>query len=238
MPDELCSSRAVPGSRNVTKSLLAPSISSINYSVLRSFIVTINTMKRVTLFSKLTEENKGYIGDSIFPKEINNRVLAYMPSAGIKATPQKYIDEWKMMARDFNAKFNLIDNTSSNDKEKILQSNILVISGGNTFTLLDNLRKSGLDKTIKEFVDKSEFSIAGFSAGAIILTPTIAICNLPGFDVNNVGLEDLTGLGVVNFEVFPHYDITSYQSLFDERQRRTNYEIRKISDDSLISLDL
>lgn len=195
-------------------------------------------MQRITLFSTLTKENKDYIGKSIFPKEIDSKVLAYMPSAGVQATPQKYIDEWKIVARDFNAEFNLIDNTSSNDKEKLLQSNILVISGGNTFTLLDNLRKSGLDKTIKEFINQPEFSIAGYSAGAIVLTPTIAICNLPGFDVNNVNLEDLTGLGIVDFEVFPHYDVASHQSLFDERQRWTNYEVKKISDDGLISIDL
>lgn len=195
-------------------------------------------MKRVTLFSTLTQENKDRIGKSIFPEKIDHKVLAYMPSAGVQETSQKYIDEWMGIAQDFNTKFNLIDNTSPNDKEKLLQSNILVISGGNTFTLLNNLRKSGLDKTISEFVEKSEFSIAGYSAGAIVLTPSIAICKLPGFDANTVNIEDFTGLGIVDFEVFPHYDSVSQQPLFDEYQKRTTYKVRKISDDGLISIDL
>lgn len=194
-------------------------------------------MKRITLFSTLNKQNKGSITKSIFPTEIKNKILAYMPSSGIKDSPKQYIDEWKIIAKEFNAKFNVIDNTTNKDKNKLLKSNILVISGGNTFTLLNNLRKSGLDETIQEFATKDEYSIAGFSAGAIVLTPSIAICNLQGIDINNTNMNNFSGLNLVNFEVFPHYDSITHRALFNEYQNKTKNEVKKISDEDYISID-
>jgi dipeptidase E len=143
-------------------------------------------MKRVVLFSTPTPTNIVKILEQIFPKELNNKVLAYMPSDGSNA-PQKYVDEWKGYAEENNAYFNLVNNSligSTEEHDKLLSSNVLVISGGNTFKLLDNLRKSGLDKAIMEFTKKDSFVLSGFSAGALVLTPTIEICNLPNYDEN------------------------------------------------------
>lgn len=174
-------------------------------------------MKKIVLFSTPTQGNIDKILLEIFPMEIKHKVFAYMPSDGANC-PQKYADEWKDYANRYQAEFRFIDNSKGNSNEeieKLLGSNILVISGGNTFKLLDNLRKSGLDKAIKEFTKKDEFVLSGFSAGALVLTPTIEVCNLPNYDENIVGIRDLTGLNVVNFEVFPHYDESKQRQLLD-----------------------
>jgi len=137
-------------------------------------------MKRIILFSQATESNRETILNLIFTNEIENKILAYMPSDGANC-PQKYQDEWIGYSRKYGAEFRYIDNSienSSGEAEKLLGANILIITGGNTFILLNNLRKSGLDKAVKEFAQKNEFVIAGFSAGAIVLTSTIEICNL------------------------------------------------------------
>ncbi len=107
-------------------------------------------MKRIVLFSTPTPTNINKILEQIFPEDLKDKVLAYMPSDGSNA-PQKYIDEWKGYAERNNSGSNLVNNSligSTEEYDKLLRSNILVISGGNTFKLLDNLRKSGLDKAI------------------------------------------------------------------------------------------
>ena len=50
--------------------------------------------------------------------------------------------------------------------------------------------------------------IAGLSAGGLIMTPTIKLAGQAGLhpDENEVGLRDLRGLGLVDFEFSPHYD--------------------------------
>ncbi len=194
-------------------------------------------MKRITLFSTLTGENDDFVLSNIFPSEIKNKNLAYIPSGGVEATAQKYIDEWKTIADKYNARFTLIDNTKENESSRLLEANILVISGGNTFALLKNMRQSGLDKAVKEFATKTEFSLAGFSAGAIVMTPTIEICNLPDFDVNKVGIEDLSGLGIVDFEVFPHYNEQQNAQLEDYR-RMTKNNVKPIEDGEFLTINL
>lgn len=49
--------------------------------------------------------------------------------------------------------------------------------------------------------------LAGLSAGALIMTPSIKLAGIPKFDAdeNAVGLRDLSGLGLTNFEFSPHH---------------------------------
>ncbi len=197
-------------------------------------------MKRITLFSTLTENNLEIILGQIFPKEISNKVIAYMPSNGIKYG-KEYIKQWENYAQKYGAKFNVIDNTTNNinEQKKLLDSNILIITGGNTFNLLHNLRNFGLDKTIMEFIKKPEFVLAGFSAGALVLTPNIKICDLPpDNDENIIGLNDLTGLGIVDFEVFPHYEKVSQEKILNDYKKTTPNNVKEISDEDHISINL
>jgi len=195
-------------------------------------------MNRVVLFSTLTESNSKTILDQIFPREIQDKVFSYIPSSGIKGV-EPYIEQWRAIAQKRNAQFNVIDNAiyDIQQQAKLLSSNIVVISGGNTFKLLRNLRKSSLDKSIKEFVTKPDFVLAGFSAGAIVLTPTIAVCNLPNFDENLVGLDDLSGLGIVNFEIFPHYEKKSHETVLENYRKTTINKVREVADEDYISIN-
>ena len=150
-----------------------------------------------------------------------------------------YIQRWKDIAEQYGAAFNLINNSINdvNEKSKLLSSNILVISGGNTFSLLKSLHASGLDESIKEFSKKSEFVLSGFSAGALVLTPTVEICSLPGFDDNEVGIKDLTGLHLVDFEVFPHYQESQAVTLEKYKKIASN-RVVEVSEDDYIEIDL
>ncbi len=197
-------------------------------------------MKRIILFSTPTPSNLDKILSLVFPKEMERKIFAYMPSDGANC-PQKYRDEWNGYAEKYGAEFIYVDNSKENSVDevsKLLTANILIITGGNTFKLLDNLRKSGLDKAIKEFANKNEFVLAGFSAGALVLTPTIEVCNLPNYDKNEVGLKDLIGLGIVNFEVFPHYSEQEHKDLLIDYKTQAKNEIKEITNEDSIVLDL
>lgn len=79
---------------------------------------------------------------------------------------------------------------------------VIVMSGGNTFHLLDQVRRSGFDDWLKEHLNSLVY--VGISAGSIIATPSIAIASIDNGDVNVSGITDLTGLSIVPFEVSPH----------------------------------
>ena len=178
----------------------------------------------------------------LFPDELDYKTLAYMPSDGSDAeSNEKYSPLWENFAKINNVKFNFIDNSSSDEdeKEKIRESNILLITGGNTFTLLNNIRKNGFDDEIINLAKKEDFVIAGFSAGALILTPTIDILTKEwsyGPDSNNVGLKNLSGLSLIEFEVLPHFREDDKKAL-EEYSKVSEYDVKPITDDGYILVE-
>jgi peptidase E len=135
-------------------------------------------MKRLLMFSSPTETVKRQILPLLFPQEIQQEVFAFMPSEGLQGN-EKYVvmsSEWQSLAEQHHAEFVLIDNASERIEEeraKLRRANIVFITGGNTCVLLSNLRRSGLDQDIVELTRRNEYVLAGYSAGAMILTPTI-----------------------------------------------------------------
>lgn len=92
------------------------------------------------------------------------------------------------------------------DLARALTCDLVYLSGGNTFHFLKHARQSGLLRELRRYVALNG-RLAGHSAGAIMMTPTIATASFPEFDrdENYVGLTDWQALGLVNFEIFPHY---------------------------------
>lgn len=87
-----------------------------------------------------------------------------------------------------------------------LSSDALYLAGGNTFYFLHHLRKAGLLNAFRRYA-ASGGVLAGLSAGAHILTPHAGLAGYPDFDAdpNDIGLRNLSALGLVPFEFFPHY---------------------------------
>lgn len=90
--------------------------------------------------------------------------------------------------------------------QKALQGEVIYLAGGNTFYFLSHLKKSGVFAKLRSYIAKGG-TVAGLSAGAIMLTPNIGLAGYPEFDrdENDVGLRDLRALNAVPFEFFPHY---------------------------------
>lgn len=112
---------------------------------------------------------------------------------------------------------------------------VIVMSGGNTFYLLDQVRKSRFDTWLRENL---EFKVyVGISAGSIIVTPSIAIASIDNGDVNVPAITDLTGLGFVPFEVSPH----TPESVSHEGNRlykaASHHDLYALDDESAIQVE-
>ncbi|MDR2044340.1 MAG: Type 1 glutamine amidotransferase-like domain-containing protein [Clostridium sp.] len=87
---------------------------------------------------------------------------------------------------------------------EISGADYVFVSGGNTFFLLQELRRTGTDKLIVEHIQKGKLYI-GASAGSMILSKNIEYAkhmDNPG-DAPNLN-DDFTALSVVDFSVVPH----------------------------------
>jgi dipeptidase E len=87
-------------------------------------------------------------------------------------------------------------------KERLAEADVIFVGGGNTFHLLEQARASGLADWLTENLEGKVY--VGSSAGSILATPTIGVGGLGQADRNINNLQDLTALGLVDFEFIPH----------------------------------
>ena len=84
----------------------------------------------------------------------------------------------------------------------ISQCDVIYVSGGNTFYLLNELRKSRAAQAIKDAVKAGKIYV-GESAGAIAAAVDTRYATL--MDENSAKMSDFTGLNLVDFCVVPHF---------------------------------
>jgi len=83
------------------------------------------------------------------------------------------------------------------------------VVGGNSFLLLRAMKQSGFDKVIVPLVENNTLVYAGFSAGAVVATPTLhGIELVDDKDTISEGYSKevvWTGLSLVGKSIAPHY---------------------------------
>jgi len=115
------------------------------------------------------------------------------------------------------------------DSPEILNKyHIIYVCGGNTFYILYHLKKSGADKVLSKLLKKSDIIYIGVSAGSIVLAPTIRLAATVDPDPNDIGLTDFTGLGVIDFEIHPHYD-PEQESEIINYEKNSNHKVIRLS---------
>ena len=138
-------------------------------------------------------------------KQLGKHVL-FIPTAGNVEEYRGYIDEALQTFADLGFQAEILD-ISACDIEtaqaKIFQSKLLYVSGGNTFYLLQELKKKQLLSLIKEQIADGMVYV-GESAGAIITAKDIDYNKL--MDDKSVAeeLSNTEGLNEVDFYVLPH----------------------------------
>ena len=113
------------------------------------------------------------------------------------------------------------------------------------------LRRTGMDETIREFTKKERFVLAGYSAGAMVLTPTIAITTMevtnqegkrvPIHDVRGKSIhpglkKDLTGLTLVDFEIIPHFE-EKYANDVELYRKKSKNKLKTCTDDEFFVIE-
>lgn len=121
-----------------------------------------------------------------------------------------------------------VDIKSDETFQKIaFESDIIHLSGGNTYYFLKHLRKNKLLDRLKKFVADGGV-LTGLSAGGILMTPDIKTAGYPKFDKddNDENVRNLNALGLVDFEFFPHYrNSKRYNAALSKESKKTKRPI-------------
>lgn len=201
-------------------------------------------MSKIILYTKPTENVFRELNKLLFVETPDNTKFGYMPAEGDHVNNETFLPIWKEFAEKGGAKLIYLNNCAENPLAEIAKLDSctsLMITGGNTFRLLKNLRESGFDTAIKHFAKRKNTILCGMSAGAIVLGKTIKAAELEGMeygsDVNDVGLTDLTGLNIVDFESIPHYNPDHDEEVVRKYSKSVDHKVMTIRDEEILVVE-
>lgn len=154
-----------------------------------------------SVFAKTAKEFKKFYG------ETNGKSAVLIPTAAkAEGGNSIYIRKQRRVLEKLGLNICLLDISAAGSNEisaKLQNSDIIYIGGGNTFYLLQELKRSGADKLIKEQVLLGKAYI-GESAGAVVAAPCIDY--IEDMDKRDAApnLRDCSALGLVDFYTLPH----------------------------------
>lgn len=169
-------------------------------------------MKKLFLSSSFKDVAHIFVG---FEENLKGKTVTFIPTASIVEKVTFYVSAGKKELEKFGLYIDELEiSTATPDEiEKKLTSNdIIYITGGNTFFLLQELKKSGADKIIIREVNRGKTYI-GESAGAIVTSQNIEY--VKGMDSVKKApyLESFAGLGLVEFYTVPHYTNAPFKKI-------------------------
>ena len=151
-------------------------------------------------------------------KMVSNKIV-FIPTAGNVEPYTGYIDEGIEMLKSLGYELEIIDISKYDEdylKNKLSKTECICISGGNTFYLLQELKKKNLIGLLYERIKEGLFYI-GESAGAIIMSENIEYNQIMDDKSIASELDDYTGVNVFDHYVLPH--IGEYP--FEETAQKT-----------------
>lgn len=170
------------------------------------------------------------------PKEVK---VAFIPTAGYPEIKQKYIDEAFESLNDIGITDIKIVDLKEEDEDSLLQKlkdvNLIWVNGGNTFWLLNWVRKSGFDKIIKGLLDNGAIYL-GVSAGSYIACPNIEMSTWKSSEKDRCGVTDFQALGLTDFLMSVHYE-DKYKDEIENGVKTTKLPVVVLTDEQAVVVD-
>lgn len=180
------------------------------------------------LFPQFAKEDcKGKTVTFISTASLVEKVNFYVKSA------QKAFNKIGIIVDEFD-----ITNASKEAIEnKISDNDYIYISGGNTFYLLQELKKTGADKIITNQIENGKIFI-GESAGSMILSKNIEYAKIMDDSTKAEELENFDSLGVVDFYPVPHHTNFPFKKAVEKiiKEYSTTLDLCPISNKQVITV--
>ena len=191
-------------------------------------------MKKMLLASTSTIYGQKYL--KYLHDEIKNlfsgcKKILFVPYARPSGISHlEYTEKAKNVFKILNLE--IIDYTNEDLRESLEKCDGIFVGGGNTFLLLNKLYQYSLIDILKNKIN-SGIPYLGTSAGSNICGMTIGTTN----DMPIVHVKSLEALGIIDFNINPHYldPIDGFEHMGESRETRIN-EFHKFNDQFVIGL--
>ena len=174
-------------------------------------------LKNMILASSLYESIE--LVKKFLDKNTESKKILFIPTATNVDEYKKYIHLTQKVFEDFGYEVENFDVSIFSEeiaKEKLSEAKTVFIFGGNTFYLLQELKRKNLTSYLKERIENGLLYI-GESAGSVIAAPDIEYASIVDDKTLATELNDYTGLNLVDFYIVPHFE----EEPFVESSRKT-----------------
>jgi len=162
-------------------------------------------MKKLFLVSSF--KDVAGIFEEFANEDLKGKRVTFIPTASLTESVKFYVGAGRKALEKLGLSVDELEvsKVAAEDISRKLNDNdYIYVTGGNTFFLLQELKKTGADKILVEQINSGKLYI-GESAGAMIVSPNIEYVK----DMDSIKkapeLETLSALSVVDFYPLPHY---------------------------------
>lgn len=146
------------------------------------------------------------------------KTITFIPTASLPEKVKFYVSAGKKALQKLGlvvVELEISKATKEEISSKLQSNDAIYITGGNTFFLLQELKRTGADKMIVKQIKSGKLYV-GESAGSIILSPNVEYVK----DMDDVqsapNLESFSGLDLVDFYPLPHHTNSPFKKVVEK----------------------
>jgi len=161
----------------------------------------------------------------LLPKPATELKAAFIPTAGDPYSDKGFahVDREKLVEMGFDiTDIDLKETDEATLETKLADVDLVLVAGGNTFYLLDKVRKSGFDKILPKMLERGLIYV-GSSAGSILCCPTKEGAKRFDNPADASDLTDYRGLNLFDKVIIPH----AHKEKYAERIKQTTTEMNE-----------
>lgn len=154
----------------------------------------------------------------VFGDDLKNMNVLYIPTA---AYAEAGHGEWLVPELDAIrsqvkslVEFDITNQRQGELRDALTGIDILYVTGGNTFCLLEAMNKINFGEVLKNFFERDGIYL-GSSAGSIVMCPDIGFAKTID-DSSQADLDDYQAFGMVDFAIMPHINQSRFNDKFLE----------------------
>jgi dipeptidase E len=162
-------------------------------------------MKRLFLASYFTGSAKLFV--EFTQNTCSDKKVVFIPTASVPEKVTFFVDSDKKSLEKLGLIIDELEVSKASQDEienKITNADYVFVAGGNTFFLLQELKRSCADKLIIDHIKKGKIYIST-SAGSIIVSKNIEYVKYMDSPTVAPGLNNnFSALGIIDFYIVPH----------------------------------
>lgn len=161
-------------------------------------------------------------------EELKGKTVTFIPTASIPESVKFYVGSGKKALEKLGLtvdELELTKATAAEATDKLQKNDYIYITGGNTFFLLQELQKTGVDKILIKEVFSGKLYI-GESAGSMIVSPNIEYAKYMDSPKKAPELGTFSALNLVDFYPLPHHTDFPFKKVVEKILSKYESELK------------